>query len=119
VSQNDNEPVANNAGSTEKLLGGVTGKGFMPGQSGNPSGRPKTKPVSDRLRHALESGDADVVTGLLLEGAKKGDLAFIKEILDRVEGKPIATSEISGPDGGPIDATIEIVLVRPDENGVS
>ena len=26
---------------TEKQLGGATGKGFMPGQSGNPNGRPK------------------------------------------------------------------------------
>lgn len=32
--------VAINDESTKKL-GGCTGKGFMPGQSGNPSGRPK------------------------------------------------------------------------------
>jgi hypothetical protein len=25
----------------EKRLGGITGKGFVPGQSGNPGGRPK------------------------------------------------------------------------------
>ena len=34
------EAVANN-GETTKKLGGITGKGFMPGKSGNPSGRPK------------------------------------------------------------------------------
>jgi len=35
--------VGNNEQTTKdgKLLGGVTGKGFMPGVSGNPSGRPK------------------------------------------------------------------------------
>lgn len=35
--------VSNNEKTTKdgKLLGGITGKGFMPGQSGNPSGRPK------------------------------------------------------------------------------
>uniref|UniRef100_A0A6M3J5U3 DUF5681 domain-containing protein n=1 Tax=viral metagenome TaxID=1070528 RepID=A0A6M3J5U3_9ZZZZ len=34
--------VENNKKTTEgKLLGGVTGKGFMPGVSGNPGGRPK------------------------------------------------------------------------------
>ncbi len=32
--------VENNAESTKKL-GGITGKGFKPGQSGNPGGRPK------------------------------------------------------------------------------
>jgi len=31
--------VANNVETTK--LGGITGKGFMPGVSGNPSGRPK------------------------------------------------------------------------------
>jgi hypothetical protein len=31
-------PVQNNGGST----GGVTGRGFMPGRSGNPGGRPKS-----------------------------------------------------------------------------
>lgn len=35
------EDVANNEIKNEKLLGGITGKGFMPGVSGNPSGRPK------------------------------------------------------------------------------
>ena len=26
---------------TKKQLGGITGKGFVPGRSGNPAGRPK------------------------------------------------------------------------------
>jgi hypothetical protein len=29
-----------------KMLGGITGKGFMPGVSGNPSGRPR-KPITE------------------------------------------------------------------------
>lgn len=36
--------VANNAGTTGKRLGGITGKGFLPGRNGNPSGRPKRLP---------------------------------------------------------------------------
>lgn len=35
----EEEKVGNNEKTTK--LGGVTGKGFMPGVSGNPSGRPK------------------------------------------------------------------------------
>ena len=35
------ENVANNEINNGKMLGGITGKGFMPGVSGNPSGRPK------------------------------------------------------------------------------
>ena len=42
------ELVSNNGETTQ--LGGVTGRGFMPGQSGNPSGRPRgiAKAVSER-----------------------------------------------------------------------
>lgn len=42
------ENVANNE-TNNKMLGGITGKGFMPGQSGNPSGRPKGT-MKDYLR---------------------------------------------------------------------
>ena len=37
--------VENNEKTTKKL-GGITGKGFMPGQSGNPGGRPRN-PLKD------------------------------------------------------------------------
>ena len=37
------EIVNNQRENNGKLLGGITGKGFMPGESGNPAGRPKGK----------------------------------------------------------------------------
>ena len=37
----NSESVENNKENNGKKLGGITGKGFMPGQSGNPGGRPK------------------------------------------------------------------------------
>jgi hypothetical protein len=36
----ENEPVST-VKNNGRTTGGVTGKGFMPGQSGNPRGRPK------------------------------------------------------------------------------
>lgn len=82
-----------------KQLGGCTGKGFMPGQSGNPSGGPKGRSLTARLRALLEKGEingkpipggkqvADLVVEGLLKGAIKGDVRHQTEVWNRVEGK--------------------------------
>lgn len=49
--------VQSNAGTTE---GGVTGKGFKPGQSGNPSGRPRG--IARRVRDVI-GDDGDAIVG--------------------------------------------------------
>lgn len=36
-------PASQRLKTTAKQLGGVTGKGFLPGQSGNPGGRPRSE----------------------------------------------------------------------------
>ena len=52
------ESVANNEKTTKKL-GGITGKGFMPGKSGNPSGRPKNT-LKDYVRQMfMEMSDVE------------------------------------------------------------
>ena len=47
--------VANNTETTK--LGGITGKGFMPGVSGNPSGRPKDTLKAFIARELREMSD--------------------------------------------------------------
>jgi hypothetical protein len=68
---------------------------WQPGQSGNPGGRPKEKPFRDALRMealALARGEkADHPAGSLRANAQalllKGDVAAIREIADRLDGR--------------------------------
>lgn len=62
---------------------------WKPGESGNPSGRPKGRGLVDRLKAILEEDDAKVADALIRAGVKaalKGDYRFWAAILDRVEG---------------------------------
>lgn len=70
---------------------------FKPGQSGNPGGRPKKKPITELYEELL--GDVDFMEGLkasLRGTVRKGNMAMVlqlREMTDRVEGKvtqPIA-----------------------------
>ena len=87
------EDVAINTKSTKKL-GGITGKGFMPGKSGNPSGRPRD-PLKEFQRHQFE------------RMTNKEKAEFLKKIdaIDRwkmAEGNPASATELSGKDGNPL-----------------
>jgi hypothetical protein len=72
---------------------------FKPGQSGNPRGRPKGSGVTDRLKRILAEDDGKVSEALaksMLQAALRGDHRFVKEILDRVEGKVTDKLDIDG-----------------------
>lgn len=77
----------------------ITGR-WKPGQSGNPSGRPKTKPFKEALQNLIDKvGLNDAATALVAK-ANTGDVAAIKEIADRLDGKvpqAIGGSEELGP----------------------
>jgi Family of unknown function (DUF5681) len=88
-----------------KRMGGVTGKGFLPGQSGNPGGRPKgsvkISTAYERSLARLVPGDpegriyAQFIADKNVELAAQGNIAAIKEVTDRVEGKAPRTVEIN------------------------
>lgn len=87
--------VENNAKTAGKKPGGVTGKGFMPGRSGNPGGRPKTGIFSEAYRKLLEELEpkqcytlAEAIARAIVRKALKGDVRAASEIADRAEGKP-------------------------------
>ena len=85
---------------------------WKPGQSGNPAGKPKgTEHSSTRLKRLLEAvgkmknpltGQTEEFSGLemmdaaIIARAMKGDVAAYREILDRLEGKVPAKTEVIG-----------------------
>lgn len=87
---------------------------FKPGKSGNPAGRPPGIPNA-RTRYLrllqLTEKISNPVTGELEEfsimeqldmqiiaKARRGDIAAYKEIMDRLEGKPKQSVDVSGGD---------------------
>lgn len=53
----------------------------------------------------------------LFENAQEGDLGAIKEIGDRLDGKSVATQELTGPDGSNLPISIAIDFVKPKDEG--
>ena len=91
----------------EKRAGGITGRGFQPGVSGNPNGRPRTAKFSDAARQLLaeidaKSGEtnAECLVRHCFKRAMHGSARHLELLLAYVEGKPKQGVELSGPDGG-------------------
>lgn len=72
-------------------------KTFLPGQSGNPNGRPKSITLSEAYRKmlaqvdecdALRRTNAEVLAEKMCGMARAGNVSALREIADRVEGKP-------------------------------
>jgi hypothetical protein len=82
---------------SETTRGGVTGRGFKPGQSGNPGGRPKG--LSKRVRELVgEDGEkiVEFMTSVMAdESARKADrLEAAKWLADRGFGRAIQGLEV-------------------------
>lgn len=113
----------------EKRAGGITGKGFRPGVSGNPNGRPRTAKFSEAARQLLAEIDTnsdetntECLVRHCLRKAKAGSVRHLELLLAYVEGKPRQGVELSGPDGGAmkfenmseaqIDARLKVLLEK-------
>jgi hypothetical protein len=76
---------------------------FQPGESGNPSGRPKgSQNIRTILAQLLEMPDADnpditrleKICAKLVVMATHGDLASVDRVFDRLEGKPLQNGKL-------------------------
>ena len=99
--------VAQNNGRTTQV-GGVTGSGFLPGQSGNPGGRPKG--LSRRVRELVgddgESIAQFMITVMTDANARTADrLEAAKWLADRAFGKSIQALDVEVRPYPAIDVT--------------
>lgn len=92
------------AGNSEKTGGRQPGPGrkFMPGQSGNPSGRPK---LPEDYKIAIEGIGRKALAALenIVESPNhpRHEQA-VEYAINRWQGTPTTRSEVSGPGGGPV-----------------
>jgi Family of unknown function (DUF5681) len=116
--------VQNNVKNNAKKPGGITGKGFSPGQSGNPGGRPKKRPISERYLTVAELpvdeklrkklglpigatyADAGVVAQY--NAMIRGNPSAAREIREAIEGKATHRLELTGESGGPVATKLDL-----------
>ena len=76
----------------------------------------KGKMFYDQLRKILVQNDhlkLRKISEKLAEAAEKGEAWAIKEIMDRMDGKPVAIQEIQGPDGEQLKAGFTLIFEEP------
>jgi len=91
-----------------KMPGGITGKGWIPGQSGNPDGRPpKPKNIPDIL---IKIGEEDGT----VDGKTKLDVIMNKVFQFALEGRPWAVQFIADRTEGKATERIEQRITRDE-----
>jgi hypothetical protein len=95
---------------------GIESNGFKGGQPNNSNAK-KGKLFYSELRKALVQQDQlnlRRIADKLVEKAIDGEPWAVKEIMDRVDGKAVQTTEVSGIDGEAMELKlIEFVVKQP------
>ena len=77
---------------------------------------------AETLRRAVIQSDAErlrQIAEALIDKAASGDVSAIKELGDRIDGKSVATTELTGVDGSNLPISIGINFVKPDDSKIS
>jgi hypothetical protein len=94
--------------STENKNLGLESSDKGGGQPGNQNAR-KGKLFYDALRVALVQENKKklrTITEKLVKSAENGEPWAIKEVMDRIDGKPVNTTELSGTDNTPLKLVV-------------
>jgi len=85
------------------------------GQIGN-NNAGKNKLFGDQLkRHLVQNPHKlEKIIVQLVDDAMNGNIAAAKEVMDRVDGKAVQSTEITGADGEPLMG-IQVTFVKPNE----
>lgn len=84
--------------------GSVRPTAFQPGQSGNPTGRPKTPAAFNDLMKEYSVAAARKLLFWAESNDPKVSPAACMYILNRAYGSPVQMTEVSGPNGSPFQA---------------
>jgi hypothetical protein len=74
---------------------------FQPGQSGNPSGRPKEDPTLRLAARAHTEAALQVLVDAMSDDSARNRITAAQAILDRGHGKPAQAVDIGNTDGEP------------------
>ena len=70
---------------------------FQPGQSGNPGGRPKKKPITDAYAALLSNpAKADELAKAMFDQAVAGNVQAARELREGIEGKALQAVRLDG-----------------------
>lgn len=100
------------------MTAGIRGKGrqFKPGQSGNPSGRPKGHPEVGALARQYTKEAIEILADIMRTGKEDGDRCKAAGmLLDRGWGKPSQTLTVNDMPDDELKARVKALLeASPD-----
>ena len=82
----------------------------------------KNKPWRDALDRAIKQSDPDRLRNIaekLLNKAETGDIQALKEVGDRLDGRPHQSLEVSGDPLKPLITRVEKVIVDPKDQSTT